>query len=144
MNHHMSRHEKSPTLQSGAGRRGSWTAGQIYFSTTGKAVASLVGDTLTKRVRASIHMLRKPQGWAMDSAILEAAKQDGAQTVEITDIETDTRYTAPISAFERHGLTIDRGHGRQVVLPLAYWQIEPTGARQLSFFRGWKDDDEQR
>lgn len=136
---------KNPAVgAAGFDRGGSHSGRHVYYATNGRPVASLRGGVLSKRVRASIHMLRKPQGWAMDSAILEAAKRDGVRQVEVFDLETDTRYTAPISAFERHGLTIDRGHGRQVVLPLAYWQIEPTGARQLSFFRGWKDDDEQR
>jgi hypothetical protein len=78
-------------------------------------------------------MLRRPPAWAIDAAILEAARQDGARTVEITDIETRRVYRASIAAFDAHGVRLDRGHGVQIALPLAHWRVEMPGVRQLAF-----------
>jgi hypothetical protein len=104
----------------------------LYFSTTGKPIATLQGNVLKKRVRGSLHMLRRPPAWAVDAIVLQQARQDGAATVEVEDIETRRRYTAPIEAFDRWGIRFNRGFGDQVALPLSHWQTEPVGARQLS------------
>jgi hypothetical protein len=89
-----------------------------------KPVASLCGRVLQKRVRGSVHMLRRPPAWAIDAAIFERARKDGALVVEVYDVETGKTYWAAISAFKRWGIEIDRGHGRQVALPLGRWQVE--------------------
>ncbi len=112
------------------GARGS--ASGVYFSTNGKPVATLEGRILRKRVRASIHQLRKPPAWAVDLAILEDARRDGAVVVEIEDVESRRRYTAPLEAFERHGLRFNRGFGEQIALPLAHWRVEMGNVRQLA------------
>ncbi len=125
---------KTPLWRSGAVQNGGEAAGQPYFNTFGKAVARLEGRTLTKKVRGSVHMLRQPRGWAFDAAILEAAKRDGAVAAEVRDLETGLVYWASLSAFDRWGVRFDRGHGRQICLPLDRWQVEPAGARQPLLF----------
>lgn len=132
---HFNRRKKSPAWASRARQTGGGSTSLVYYSMFGRPVASLRGGVLHKRVKASIHMLRKPQGWAVDLAILEAAKRDGAQTVEVFDLETKTVYQASIEAFDLHGVRFNRGFGEQVVLPLAYWRMERRDARQLSLFR---------
>jgi hypothetical protein len=116
----------------GQGRGAQGKASRVYFSTTGKPVARLEGHILRKRVRASLHQLRRPPAWAVDQAVLEAARWDGAQVVEISDIESRRRYTAPLTAFDLHGFRFDRGFGVQIGLPLNYWRVEAAGVRQLS------------
>lgn len=118
----------------GMGTRGS--VRRIYFSTNGKPVATLEGQILRKRVRASVHMLRRPPGWAIDRSILEAARRDGAVAIEVFDIETRKVFTAPINAFEKHGVHFNRGFGDQVALPLQYWRVEVFGLRQLALWEG--------
>jgi len=110
------------------------TAGHIYFNASGQPVASLSGRTLRKRVRGSIHMLRQPLAWAFDLNILEAARQDGAERVEITDVEGGKVHQTPLVAFFIHGIRIDRGFGPQIALPLAHWRVEALGAQQLCLF----------
>jgi hypothetical protein len=110
------------------------TVGHIYFNASGELVARLSGKTLRKRARGSIHMLRQPLAWAFDVSILEAARQDGAQVVEVVDTESRKIYQAPLVAFFLHGTHIDRGFGQQLALPLAFWRIEMPGARQLDLF----------
>ena len=106
----------------------------IYFSTTNKPVATLCGRTLQKRVRGSIHMLRRPPAWCVDAAILVQARKDGAQMVEVTDIETRRIYRAAVDAFALHGFKFNRGHGDQIGLALSHWRIEPQDAKQMLLF----------
>jgi len=121
-----------------AGTAGQGTAtgavNHCYFSTSGKPVATLEGKILRKRVRGSMHMLRKPPAWAIDLQILEAARRDGATRVEITDIEGRKVYTAAVIDFDLHGFKFNRGFGDQVGLALCYWQVETQDARQLMLF----------
>lgn len=109
---------------------------KVYFNQAGRPVATLAGHILKKRVRASVHMLRRPPAWAIDEGILTAAKADGALMVEIADTEAKRIYTAHVSAFDTHGFSFDRGFGRQIGLPLQYWRFEAANARQLSLFAG--------
>jgi hypothetical protein len=102
---------------------------QIMFAGNGRHVASVDPDkTLRKTAQASKHMLRRPKGWAFDSAILEAAEKQGAIHCEVKDAETGDRYTAILADFRRYGVLLDRGHGEQVCLPLAYWHVQRPGA----------------
>jgi len=78
-------------------------------------------------------MLRQPPAWAFDVSILEAARQDGAEFVEVADVENNKVYKAPLVAFFLHGARIDRGFGPQIALPLAHWRVEAEGAQQLDF-----------
>lgn len=103
-----------------------------YFAANGRVVAVLEGRVLKKRVRASKHLLRRPSAWALDRAILEAARRDGAVVVEVFDVENRKVFTAPIVAFDLHGFGFNRGFGDQVALPLHYWHVEAAEARQLT------------
>jgi len=107
---------------------------RMYFSTSGKPVASLCGRTLQKRVRGSIHMLRRPPAWCVDAAILEQARKDGAQMVEVLDVETRKVYTAAVIDFDLHGFRFNRGFGEQIGLALTHWQVETQDARQMLLF----------
>lgn len=83
-------------------------------------------------MRGSLHQLHRPPAWAVDQAVLEAARLDGAQVVEVFDTETRKVYTADLRMFDLYGFRFDRGFGVQIGLPLHYWRIEAAGARQLS------------
>lgn len=122
------------TAGQGTGAQGS--ASRVYFSTTGKPVATLQMGVLRKKVRASVHQLRRPPAWAIDLQILQDARRDGARIIEILDVESRRRFTAPIEAFDRYGICFNRGFGDQVALPLHYWQVSMVGARQLSLLEG--------
>ena len=110
------------------------TGRHTYFSTSGKPVATLCGRTLQKRVRGSLHQLRRPPAWCVDAAILEQARQDGAQMVEVLDVETRRIYRASIDTFRLHGFVFNRGFGDQIGLALSHWHVEVEGARQITLF----------
>ncbi len=95
---------------------------QVYQNERGRVVATLRGDTLYKPVHASRHFLRTPPAIAFDAVILEAAERDGAVFVEVLDRDSGATYRAPMADLRAKGFPFDRGHGKQVALPLACWQ----------------------
>lgn len=98
---------------------------------TGQVAGEVIGDTLVKIVRSSIHMLRKPLAWAMDTALLVQAGAIGAIRVQLHDRDTGDIYYAPLDAFWIHGVGINRGYGDQIALPLKYWRVEtPSEPKQ--------------
>ena len=124
---------KLPAAETAGQDKAAGKARRLYFNTSGRPVASLSGKTLRKRVRGSIHMLRRPPAWCVDAAILEAARQDGATQVEVVDVETKRAYQAAIDAFNAYGFRFNRGFGDQVGLALCHWRVETPGAQQLVF-----------
>ena len=89
----------------------------------GAIIGIVAGDVLRKQGRASKHMLRRPPAWAVAVEALDQARAHGAQWVEYHDLDAGATYRAALVEFYRHGLEVDRGHGRQLALPLAYWQV---------------------
>lgn len=81
----------------------------------------LDGNTWTKTVRASSHMLRVPKGWALDVADLDRAEASGALAVHLHDLEQLAHYWATVAAVRARGFAFDRGHGKQIALALEYW-----------------------
>ena len=76
------------------------------------------------KLLGSKHMMRKPRGWALDVASLAQAESHGADLVQLTDQETGVVYRAPITRFNENGVQINRGYGRQICLPLEFWEVE--------------------
>jgi hypothetical protein len=106
-------------------------------ATNGKVVGEVVDGVLRKSIRGSVHMLRQPTAIAWDLVCLEQAEALGATRTEVLDTETGTLYTAPLSAFWRDGIRLNRGFGDQVALPLDRWTVTRPGERvgvQLSLF----------
>jgi hypothetical protein len=107
---------------------------QIFYNQRGKVIGRLVGKTLQKKVKGSVHQLRKPPSWAWDELVLEQAERLGGNQSEVTDIETGKKYIAKLSLFHVHGIQINRGHGRQIALPIAYWSTDEEDNLQIRLF----------
>jgi len=84
-----------------------------------------------KRVRGSLHRLRRPPAWAVDLADLEAAEALGVRLVAIHDQEAERDYWASIGIIRRRGFVLNRGFGEQVALPLAGWRSTRQEAEAL-------------
>jgi hypothetical protein len=94
------------------------------YRADGRAIVGRVeGDTFYKRARSTVHLLRRPRAWACDVDALDQARAAGAEWVEILDQDTGARYRAALADFYRRGLKVDRGHGLQLALPLAAWDV---------------------
>ena len=99
----------------------------------GRVVGVVKEHELVKKVQQSKHLLRSPRGWAIDAYALSIARTLGAVGVRVEDTETGKTYRADLATIDAHGWPFDRGHGRQIALPLHYWQLqgEPTAAEAL-------------
>jgi hypothetical protein len=83
-------------------------------------VYSLKGNVLFKTARESIHFLRKPPAIAIDLEIFNS-KKDLIEYVQVYEKEGGFYYTARKIDFIKFGIYLDRGYGKQIALPLKYW-----------------------
>lgn len=99
----------------------------------GRIVGIVKGHELVKRVQMSKHLLKSPRGWAIDAYALSVARTLGAVGVRIEDTETGSVYRADLATIDAHGWQFDYGHGRQIAVPLQYWQIEGAPVQAALF-----------
>jgi len=99
------------------------------FKFRGKIIGKLMGDTLIKKAKASIHMLRIPESWAVQTSVLNNAEELGGKWVCIEETENSIFYWATIAEFHSSGFLFDRGHGEQRALGLKHFQKLKKGER---------------
>jgi hypothetical protein len=101
-----------------------------------RIVGSVKDGVFIKTVKASKHFLRVPPAIAFDIDSLKRASEAGAHYVRVIDTDSNRVYVAPISAIWQKGIQVDRGYGRQIALPLKYWNSEGRQyCEQLDFWR---------
>jgi len=106
----------------------------------GRVVGSvrMVGGRLTflKFVTPELHQLRHPPAWATDWEALHRARRAGAEFLCLRERNSSRKWWSTLDAFQKHGLTLSRGHGEQVALPLKFWRVEdgPAGPQQVVLF----------
>ncbi|MBC7334735.1 MAG: hypothetical protein H5U01_00465 [Clostridia bacterium] len=94
------------------------------YGASGKVVGCIVDGWLEKRnLDPARHMLKKPPAWATDADHLDIP---GLKGIRIVTVDGEV-WEAPLSEFRAHGVPIERGHGRQVALPLRYWSRHKVG-----------------
>lgn len=93
------------------------------YRADGRAVGRVEGGVFRRVMRSSAHMLQRPRAWACDLDALDQARAAGATRVEVKDLDTGKVYAADLADFYRRGVTVNRGHGAQLALPLACWQV---------------------
>jgi len=126
-------------------RRGYHEAGRagrgvkVYVETAfGPKVAGVLvtegGRTVFRRlVQRGPHLVRVPEeSWSFDAAVLAKAQAAGAAEVQVID-EVGCKWWTSLSYLMERGEPLDRGHGKQVALPLRFWSFLPadSAARQL-------------
>lgn len=103
----------------------------------GRVVGQVGDGVLIKHARRSKHMLQKPMGWAWDETCIAQAEDAGANQTQIHDDETNQVFTASLADFHQHGIFLNRRFGKQICLPLKYWQVTKPGQQlpqQMSLF----------
>ena len=99
----------------------------------GRVVGYVEDGVFRKRLRGSVHFLRRPPAIAFDLSTLYDAQSAGAERVHITDTETGREYVARIDDILRDGKRFDRGFGKQIYYLLTRWRA-PDTPEQLSLF----------
>jgi len=114
------------------------SAATVFRRPDGRPVGRLVDGWLVKRVRTDVHQLRRPPAWAVDASHLRELRRLGAAGVRLVD-ERGAMWSASAASFEHYGLLVDRGHGHQVALPLAYWRVRrPDDATEQPALPGFE------
>lgn len=89
-----------------------------------KLKGTIVGKTFRRSLLGSKHRMRVIPGWGIDAEILTELFDRGITTVEISDMETNAKYTARLEDFPAHGVLKDFGYNEQSILPDKWWKIE--------------------
>ena len=88
----------------------------------GPAHGQVRGDVWAKTVRASVHQLRTPRAWALDTADLGAAERLDARFVDVCDLEGPRDFWTTLDTVRAHGFALSRGFGEQTALILEHWR----------------------
>ena len=82
------------------------------------------------------HILRRPPAIAIQTSVLDELEGLGAKGV-LAIMPNGRRLFATLEDFQLFGIPIDRGYGRQVVLPLKRWREQPAEAQLTLNLGGW-------
>jgi len=104
---------------------------KAVFIKSGKIVGKVTRDVFHKSLDSRKHFLRKPPSIAFDKESLKNAIQYGAKRVLVFDTHKKETYTATIDQIYKNGMDVNRGFGKQIALPLSYWEIESANSIQL-------------
>jgi hypothetical protein len=122
----------SAPLAGGPGySRANVTSPVVLHNRRGQVAATIQGRTLQKTVCASRHFLRKPLAICFDDVVIQEARLRGVEQIEVTDKETGHLYRCSLAKFLSRRLRVERGHGLQWGLTMAYWQVEDTAQPRL-------------
>ena len=94
---------------------------QTYTNQKRKNIGGVSGDTFSKKVKKSKHLLRKWEAWGMDKKVLDDLVCNGVQKVIIHETEENKDYIVTVKDFAEKGIEADFGHSSQVFLPLVYF-----------------------
>jgi len=92
------------------------------YTEAGRVVAYMEDSTMWAVKSESKHKLRKPEAWAFDECVIDAAEEAGVHTICIQTSDTGKRFTASMDKFRDKALSFTRGHGPQLALMLADWR----------------------
>jgi hypothetical protein len=89
-----------------------------------KHVGDITGDTFTKRIRGSRHILRKPLAICTDATVLHNLMQRYVKNMVVIDIEKKVVYSTTLEKIDKKGFILDKGYGVQVGLALNEWDVD--------------------
>ena len=93
----------------------------------------VAGHTFYKEVRDN-HILNFPPAIAIQLSIFEQLERLGIENVLVFNRDTGDEFLAPLGCFKTKGILIDRRYGKQIALPLKYWENTPKAT--FNFERG--------
>jgi hypothetical protein len=84
-----------------------------------------------KRVRPN-HQLTCPPAWAWDTEVLCRARDDGVEFALLEQQPAGRYLAAPLTWFWlSHSVSVERGHGAQRALPVAFWASGRTASEAV-------------
>ncbi len=107
--------------------------GKGWITFKGQAVGKVQDGTFRRNVKLS-GQLRKPPAWALWEGLVTALEAVGVHFVEL-DQDDGVTWLAPLELFRSKGITVDRGAGLQLALPLQYWarsEIRTAGPEDVA------------
>lgn len=105
---------------------------QPLKSVDGKTAGFIKGKVFFKKVKASIHQLRTPAGYAIDAKIYDSLYNLGIEQIRLYETEQGVVYASTLNNFQIHRVPIERHtYGKQWVLALKFWTQERLDSSEL-------------
>jgi len=84
------------------------------------------GRIFVKNVIGSKHKSRDPEGWAINSEIINTLNTLGCDEIIIKDDEAQLSYRVKFNEFNKNAIPMNRGYKSQLILVMKYWDTNPT------------------
>ena len=81
--------------------------------------------------RPNEHRLNSPPGWAHDKETFDRLVRPNAHTFRVVDMAGHLIYETSIKHFDEKAFVIDRGYGKQYLLPLNDWTVRSPVQERL-------------
>lgn len=96
--------------------------GRTVTDRAGRSIGRIRGDEYVKTISNPAQVLRTPRGYGFDAWAMETQVLCSVNWI-VVENRCDGRVDrCTVAEFRRLAMTIDRGAGRQYVLPLDYWE----------------------
>jgi hypothetical protein len=106
---------------------------QPLKSVDGKTAGFIKGKIFFKKVKASIHQLRTPAGYAIDAVIYESLYNLGIEEIRLYETEHGNTYVSSLNNYQIHRFLIERhNYGKQWGLAMKFWTVERTDLSELA------------
>lgn len=92
-----------------------------------KKVYTVSGDTVSKEISGSKHIMRNPHAIFFDIQSLREAESLGAKIITVTDKETGDVYTATLPLVWQKAIYKNYGYGEQVGLAVNSFTVTHKG-----------------
>jgi hypothetical protein len=96
---------------------------ESYFTNLdGKKIGYASGESFTKRVKKSKHLLRMWNAWGIDKNIVNQLVEGGVTTIIIHECEENIDYVVSVKEFVEKGIEADFGYSSQIFLSLIHFK----------------------
>lgn len=97
-------------------------SGRPVRDRTGRTIGKIIGEEYHKLITREDQILRAPAGYGFDAYAMDTHVLPVVRWIVVDNRCHGRIYRCRADDFLRSCLTIERGAGRQYVLPLSYWQ----------------------
>jgi len=97
-----------------------------FFNEEHNLIGEYKDRKFEKTVIGSKHKSRNPEGWAINSEVINHLNILGCDEIIIRDDEAKLSYSVKFDEFKKNAIPMNRGYTSQFILIMKYWETNPT------------------
>ncbi|MCL6447591.1 MAG: hypothetical protein K6U04_05465 [Armatimonadetes bacterium] len=107
---------------------------EIHDTTGKKIIGYIENHVFKKNVCKSKHFFTNYSAWAIQEEAIPILRKHNVKLIEIYDKESGTTYRTSLDTFLSYSFVKNWGYGRQLFLPLKFWEVIGPGFEQMRLF----------